>query len=47
MIADCSENHTKPINALSGQKAQLLIIKGGGTYAYHLALKSYVVSSNT
>jgi hypothetical protein len=34
-----SENHTKQINTLSEQNAELLIIKAGGTYSYHLTLK--------
>jgi hypothetical protein len=38
-MAACSENHTKPINKHSGQNEELLIIKAGGTYSYHCALK--------
>jgi hypothetical protein len=34
-----SEIHKKHINALQGQNVELLIIKAGGTYAYHWALK--------
>jgi hypothetical protein len=30
-----SENHTKPMNTLCGQNAELLIIKVGGTLSYH------------
>jgi hypothetical protein len=33
-------NHMKPVNALCGQNAELLIIKPGGTYRYHWVLKS-------
>jgi hypothetical protein len=39
IIAVCSENHTKPISTLCGQNAELLIVKAGGTYSYHWALK--------
>jgi hypothetical protein len=35
----CSENNTKPINAQGKQNKELLIIKAGGTYSYHQALK--------
>jgi hypothetical protein len=34
-----SENRTKPVNALCGQNAEVLIVEAGGTYSYHLALK--------
>jgi hypothetical protein len=34
-----SENHAKPINTLYGQYAELLVVKAGGTYSYHWALK--------
>jgi hypothetical protein len=39
-----SENHTKPINTFCGEdeeeeKTDLMIIKSGGAYGYHLALK--------
>jgi hypothetical protein len=34
-----SENHTKPINPLCGQNAELLIITASGTCDYHSALK--------
>jgi hypothetical protein len=40
IIAAYPENHTKPINTLCGQNAELFIIKAGGTYSYHCALKS-------
>jgi hypothetical protein len=33
------DNHTIPINALCGQNAEFLIVKGGGTYSYHCILK--------
>jgi hypothetical protein len=39
LTAVYSENHTKPINKLCGQSAKLLIVKVGGTYTYHWALK--------
>jgi hypothetical protein len=35
IIAVHIENHTKPIN----KNADLLIVKAGGTYSYHQALK--------
>jgi hypothetical protein len=34
-----SENHTKPINTLCEQNAELWSVKTGGTYSYHWALK--------
>jgi hypothetical protein len=39
VIAVYSDSHTKPINTLCGQNAELLIIKAGGTYSYHWTLK--------
>jgi hypothetical protein len=40
IIAVYSENHTKPLNTLCGQNAELLvIIKVGGIYSYHWGLK--------
>ena len=46
VISACSHIHTKPINALCGQKVELLNIKllvhivtTGGTYSDHWALK--------
>jgi hypothetical protein len=41
IIAVYSEDHTKPINTLSGQNAELLMVKGGDTYSYHWILKGY------
>jgi hypothetical protein len=38
IIAVCSEIHTKHINTLSGQNVELLNVKPGGTYNYHLNL---------
>jgi hypothetical protein len=35
IIAVYSENHTKPINTLRGQNAELLNVKVGGAYSYH------------
>jgi lipoate-protein ligase B len=34
-----TENHMKQVNTLCRQNAELLIIKAGGTYTYHRALK--------
>jgi hypothetical protein len=34
-----TENHMKPTSRLYGQNVELLIVKAGGTYTYHLALK--------
>jgi hypothetical protein len=40
IITVFSENHTKLTNTICGQNAELLIImKAGGTYGYHWALK--------
>jgi hypothetical protein len=39
IIAVYTENHKKPIITLCGQNAELLIIKAGGRYSYHWALK--------
>jgi hypothetical protein len=39
IIAAYYENHTKPVNTLCEQNAELLTIKVGGTYSYHWALK--------
>ena len=40
IIAVCSENHTKHINALRGQGVQFFNVKPGGTqYSKHWALK--------
>jgi hypothetical protein len=35
-----SDNHTKPINTLSGQNIELLTVKAGGTHGYHWALNT-------
>jgi hypothetical protein len=43
IIGVLSENHTKPINTLCGQNAELLIIKAGGTYNYRWAIKGYEI----
>jgi hypothetical protein len=40
IIALYSEKHTKPINTLCGQNAELLTVKAGGKYMYHRVLKS-------
>jgi hypothetical protein len=40
IIAVYSENHTKPINTLCRQNAELLIAEAGGTYSYLRVLKS-------
>jgi hypothetical protein len=34
-----SENHIKAINILCEQMEEVLIVKEGGTYSYHYALK--------
>jgi hypothetical protein len=34
-----SENHTKHINTLCGQNAEVFIVKAGGTCSYHRAFK--------
>jgi hypothetical protein len=39
IIALYSANHTKPVNTLCSQNAELLIVKVGGTYSYHWVLK--------
>jgi hypothetical protein len=35
IIAVCIENHTKPINTVCGQNAELFIVKACGMYSYH------------
>jgi hypothetical protein len=39
IIAVCSEIHTKHINTLCGQNVEFVIVKPGGTYSNHWALK--------
>jgi hypothetical protein len=39
IIAVCSEIHTKHINALCGQNAELLSVKSGGAYSDRWAVK--------
>jgi hypothetical protein len=39
MITFYSHNHTKYTDTLYGQTAELLIVKGSGTYGYHWVLK--------
>jgi hypothetical protein len=39
IIAVYSENHTKTKNTICGQMAELLVVKAGGTYSHHWALK--------
>jgi hypothetical protein len=39
IISVYPENHTKQINTLCEQNAELLIIKAGGTYTYQWGLK--------
>ena len=41
IIAVCSEIHTKHINTLCGQNAELLNVKPGGIYSYHWDLKGW------
>jgi hypothetical protein len=43
IIAVYSENHTKPINTLCRQNAELYIV-AGCIYSYHWSLKGFVVS---
>jgi len=38
IIAVCSQIHTKHINTVCEQKAELLNAKRGGTYSDHLAI---------
>jgi hypothetical protein len=40
IIAVHSKNHTKHINTLYWQNAELVIIRAGGTYTDHHALKN-------
>ena len=40
IIVVCYEIHTKHINSLCGQNAELVNIKSGGTYSNHQALNS-------
>jgi hypothetical protein len=37
-----SENHTKHINTLCGQNAELLIVQSGGTYTHQWVLNGYI-----
>jgi hypothetical protein len=39
IIAVYSENHTKHLNTLCEQNAELFSVKVGGKYRYHCALK--------
>jgi hypothetical protein len=39
IICVYSGNHTKPLNALCGQNAELLTVKADYTYSYHWILK--------
>jgi hypothetical protein len=39
IIAVFSEKNFKPMNIFCGQSAELFVVKGGGTYSYHYALK--------
>jgi RecB family endonuclease NucS len=39
IIAVCSQIHKKHVNALCGQNVELVIVKPGGTYSNHRALK--------
>jgi hypothetical protein len=45
VIAVYSENHTKHINMLSGQNAELLNVKINGTSRHHRALKDSCVGA--
>jgi hypothetical protein len=44
-MAGYSENHTKPIDTVCGQSAELLIVKAGGIYCYQWILKGWSVIS--
>jgi hypothetical protein len=46
VIAVYSEDHTKPINTLCGQNAELLTVKIGGIYSYRWVLKG-LISNDT
>jgi hypothetical protein len=39
IIAICSQIHTKHTNTLCRQNVELLVVKLGGTYSNHWALK--------
>jgi lipoate-protein ligase B len=39
IIAVYSENHTKHMNTICEQNAELSNVQAGGTYSYHCALK--------
>ena len=39
IIAVCSQIHTKHINTLCGQNVEFVIVKSGGTYSDHGAVK--------
>ena len=41
IIAVSSQIHTKHINTLCGQNAELLSVKPGGIYSNHWAAKGY------
>jgi hypothetical protein len=47
IIVVYSENHTKHINSLCGQNAELLGVKEGGKYSYHWALKNWATQMYT
>jgi hypothetical protein len=42
IMAVYSEHNKKPINTLNGRNAELLNVKGGGTYDYYSALKGFI-----
>jgi len=44
-MAVCSEIHTKHINTLCGQNGELPIVKHGGTFSDHWALKGWIKSN--
>jgi tRNA G37 N-methylase Trm5 len=46
VIAVYSNNHSKPIDTLCGQNAELLNVKEAGTCSYH-CVKSYIPESQT
>jgi hypothetical protein len=44
IIAVYSGNHMKQINTLCEKISELLVIKAGGTYRYHWALRRHLVA---
>jgi hypothetical protein len=42
IVAVYSENHIESVNTHRGQNSELMIVKAGGTYRYHCALKCFI-----